>query len=85
MWFYGIIDFDDELLASLDEDGYIKLFSEGEVFYKKQTIVVSRDPLIRLHADIFLLSYQTMLRDAEVRNSTFLSLLKQGLKGNLSV
>jgi hypothetical protein len=85
MWFYGIIDFDDELLASLDEDGYIKLFSEGEVFYKKQPIVVSRDPLIRLHADIFLLSYQTMLRDAEVRNSTFLSLLKEGLKGNLSV
>ncbi len=85
MWFYGIIDFDPELRAFLKEDGYIRLFSEGEVYYKKQSIVVTMEPLVESHADIFLLSYQTMLQDAEIRNSTFLTLLKEGLKGNLSV
>lgn len=85
MWFYGIIDFDSELRASLTEDGYIRLFSEGEVYYKKQPIVVTMNPPVKSQADIFLLSYQTMLQDAEIRNSTFLTLLKEGLKGNLSI
>ena len=85
MWFYGIIDFDAELRAFLKEDGYIRLFSVGEVYYKKQSIVVTMEPLIESNADIFLLSYQTMLQDAEIRNSTFLTLLKEGLQGNLSV
>jgi hypothetical protein len=85
MWFYGIIDFDAELRAFLKEDGYVRLFSEGEVYYKKQSIVVTMEPLIESNADIFLLSYQTMLQDAEIRNSTFLTLLKEGISGHLSV
>ena len=85
IWFYGIIDFDDELLASLIEREYTPLFSEGTVYYKKQPISVSLRPLVTKDADIFILSFEAMLSDAEIRNQTFLSLLKEGLKGNQSV
>ena len=85
IWFYGIIDFDDELLASLIEREYTPLFSEGTVYYKKQPISVSLRPRVTKDADIFILSFEAMLSDAEIRNQTFLSLLKEGLKGNQSV
>ncbi len=85
IWFYGIIDFDDELLASLIEREYTPLFSEGTVYYKKQPISVSLRPLVTKDADIFVLSFEAMLSDAEIRNQTFLSLLKEGLKGHQSV
>jgi hypothetical protein len=85
IWFYGIIDFDDELLASLIEREYTPLFSEGTVYYKKQPISISLRPLVTKDADIFILSFEAMLSDAEIRNQTFLSLLKEGLKGNQSV
>lgn len=85
IWFYGIIDFDDELLASLIEREYTPLFSEGTVYYKKQPISVSLRPLVTKDADIFILSFEAMLSDAEIRNQTFLSLLKEGLKGHQSV
>jgi hypothetical protein len=84
IWFYGIIDFDDELLASLIEREYTPLFSEGTVYYKKQPISISLRPLVTKDADIFILSFEAMLSDAEIRNQTFLSLLKEGLKGNQS-
>ena len=82
IWFYGIIDFDDELIASLLEDKYTPLFSEGTVYYKKQPIIISLRPQVSSDADIFLLSFETMLADAEIRNQTFLRLLMEGLKGN---
>jgi hypothetical protein len=80
IWFYGIIDFDKEFIASLIEDGYVMLFSEGEMFYKPQDIVLNPDTLEKKFADIFLLSYDAMLRDAESRNSTFLDILRNGIR-----
>jgi hypothetical protein len=80
IWFYGIIDFDKEFIASLLEDGYVELFSEGEMFYKNQDIILNPDTREKKFADIFLLSYDAMLRDAESRNSTFLDILRNGIK-----
>jgi hypothetical protein len=80
IWFYGIIDFDREFKASLIESGYVKLFSTDDLFYKSQEIVVNMDSLEKKYADIFLLSYDAMLSDAEARNSTFLNILKSSIK-----
>lgn len=84
IWFYGIIDFDSEFKASLKESGFTKLFSNGDLYYKNQEIVINPDTEeIRL-ADLFLLSYDAMLDDAESRNATFLRILKQGIKKSAS-
>ena len=81
IWFYGVVDFDKEFIATLIEDEFIKLFSTGEVYYKAQKISINPDnPENSKIADIYILSYKTMLDDAESRNSTFLNILKKSIK-----
>jgi len=82
IWFYGIIDFDSEFKASLIENGYVMLFSEGELYYKSQEIVLNPDTMEKCNADIFLLSFKSMIDDAEIRNATFLKILKDGMMQN---
>lgn len=80
LWFYGIIDFSPEFRASLIESGFTRLFSTGELFYRRQEIVLNTETLEKEYADLFLLSYETMLEDATARNSTFLQILKESIK-----
>jgi len=81
IWFYGIVDFDKEFITALNEDEFTKLFSTGEVYYKGQKISVDPDnPENSKIADLYILSYKTLLDDAESRNSTFLSILKKSIK-----
>jgi len=84
IWFYGIVDFDKEFITALVEDEFTKLFSTGEVYYKGQKISVDPDkPEDNKIADLYILSYQTMLDDAESRNSTFLDILKKSIKAKI--
>ena len=80
LWFYGIIDFSPEFRASLIESGFTRLFSTGELFYRRQEIVLNPETLEKEYADLFLLSYETMLEDATARNSTFLQILKESMQ-----
>jgi len=84
IWFYGIVDFDNEFIATLIEDEFTKLFSKGEVYYKAQKISADpNNPGDNKIADLYILSYQTMLDDAESRNSTFLDILKKSIKAKI--
>ncbi|KAA6439542.1 ATP-binding protein [Dyadobacter flavalbus] len=82
IWFYGIVDIDDEFKVSLLEDKYVELFSCGTVFYKEQSIITDLDKRTEIPVGLYVLSFEAFLRDAEVRNSTFLNLLKEELKGS---
>ena len=82
IWFYGIVDFDDEFKVSLLEDKYIELFSCGTVFYKEQPIITDLETKTEIPVGLYVLSFDAFLKDAEVRNSTFLNLLKEELKAN---
>jgi len=82
IWFYGIVDFDDEFKVSLLEDKYIELFSCGTVFYKEQPIIIDLETKTEIPVGLYVLSFDAFLKDAEVRNSTFLNLLKEELKAN---
>jgi len=82
LWFYGIIDFDKEFEASIREDGFKPLYSKGELFCKPQDIVLDLETMQSVTVDLFLLSYDAMLSDAEARNYTFLNILKEGFKAN---
>jgi len=84
IWFYGIVDFDKEFISALIEDEFTKLFSTGEVYYKAQKVSPDPDnPEDSKIADLYILSYKTMLDDAESRNSTFLNILKKSIKANI--
>lgn len=80
IWFYGIVDFDKEYIASLIESGYTKLFSHGDIFYKKEKVITDPNTYETKEIDVYILEYETVLKDAEKRNSTFLEILKNSIK-----
>lgn len=81
IWFYGIVDFDQEMEDSLFEDGWKPLYSKDKMYYKRQPIKASNGCMCE--ADMFVLSHKTMWEDAEHRNSTFLKILQSEFKNSV--
>ena len=81
IWFYGIVDFSDELIRSLVELEFIPLYSTGKLFYKEFPILpFSSDLTQKIPGSFFILDYKAFIDDAECRNSTFLKILKAGFQ-----
>lgn len=81
IWFYGIVDFDDEFKISLLEDKYTRLYSTDSVFYKEQPIILEIEkPNESIPVGLYIMSFDAFINDASSRNSTFLNLLKENLK-----
>ena len=79
IWFYGITDIDQEFRRSLIEDEFKELFSHGAMFYKSQPIIYD-DNKEKFPVDLYIMTYNTFIQDAESRNSTFLRILKESVK-----
>lgn len=81
IWFYGIVDFNLELVTALVEDSFIPLYSNGHLFYKEYEILPdANNHSYKVPAGIFVLDYDAFINDAEARNSTFLKILKSGFE-----
>ena len=77
-------DFDDEFVRVLKEEEYLEVYSEGKYFYKESNIIPDIiKPEIKVPISINLISFDSLILDAKSRNSTFLELLKEGLKETL--
>jgi hypothetical protein len=77
IWFYGIVDIDLEFETSLLEDEFVTLYSNGKLFYREYPIIPNpNDKDTKIPVGIFILDYTSIINDAEVRNNTFLNLLK---------
>ena len=83
LWFYGIVDIDAEFRKSLKEEKFVELYSSGSVYYKEHEALLD-DEVTRVPIGLFILSYEAFLDDAELRNNTFLEVLKTGLSKVLS-
>lgn len=83
IWFYGIVDFDNEFIRSLKEEKYLEIFSKDKYFYKEHEIIPDYDENARIPIGLNLLSFKAFMDDAETRNSTFLNILKDGIKSKL--
>jgi hypothetical protein len=79
IWFYGISDIDSEFRISLLEDGFKELFSHGQMFFKPQDIIVE-DESNPFRVDLFVMTYDSLIDDAENRNNTFLRVLKSAIR-----
>ena len=74
IWFYGCLDINEEIKQDLKNKysgRWKKIFSTGDIYIQSTTILENTISL-----DLFLLSYQTLGDDAEIRNKTFLNILK---------
>ena len=81
IWFYGIVDFDNEFTRALVEEGYTELFSKGTVFYKEQpTRPDVNDLSYIVPVGLFVMSFDAFIKDAEAKNATFLNVLKHQIK-----
>jgi hypothetical protein len=80
IWFYAITDIDEEFKRSLREDRFVELYSRGTMFYKQQPIVLDND--CEQFIDLYVMTYDGLIGDAEIRNSTFLAILKDGIRNS---
>ena len=84
MWFFGIVDFDDELLVEMEE-GWTPIYSKGQVYYRQEMVLpVDKDLKkisdVKIPVPITLMSFDALIGDAKARNETFLSILKNSIQ-----
>lgn len=75
IWFYGIVEFDEEFELHLESD-YHQLFSNGKVYYRPKEIVLQKNPRIAVPVGIYIMDFDAVVNDADARNSTFLNIIK---------
>jgi hypothetical protein len=80
IWFYGIVEFDNEFIRSLKEDKFIELYSKDTCYYKEISIIPDNNDNVMIPIGTFILSYKALIEDAESRNGTFLKILKEGIR-----
>lgn len=78
IWYFAIIDIDEDLSQLLQDMRWTPLFSKGLVFY--QDFQVKRSDGISVPTPTCLLSYDAIIKDAATRNHTFLEILKSDIK-----
>jgi hypothetical protein len=78
VWYYAVIEIDDELSQTLQAMNWIPLFSKDKVFY--QDFKVQNPDGQTVLAPTFLLSYNAIIMDAAARNHTFLEILKNDIQ-----
>lgn len=75
IWFYGIIEFSDEVEMQLAGE-YTELFSSGKMYYRETNVAIALNPLITLPIGVFIWDLDAVINDADARNSAFLNLIK---------
>lgn len=85
VWFFGIVDFDPELMVSMTEDKWAQIYSTGTVYYKQlevQPIDKDKKPLSQstVPVPVTLMSFDALVGDAKARNETFLTILRNSIR-----
>lgn len=78
VWYYGIIEIDRELQQMLKDDGWVQMFSKGQVFHKDRKLERADGEIVL--APTTLLSFDAIIDDAAARNHTFLEILKNDMR-----
>lgn len=79
MWFYGIVDMDDQYKLHLKNNGYVPLFSKGSIYYKSKDVYTDLDSNTKVLQNSYLMDYNALVEDADSRNSTFLKIIQNRL------
>jgi hypothetical protein len=83
IWFYAIVEFNDEFMLWLENDRFTQLFSVDTMFYRESEIKLQRDSSEKCNIGIYVLSLDAFINDADVRNSTFLKIVKENFKNRI--
>ena len=80
MWFYGIVEFNDDFKLSLLNDKYRPLYSKDQLYYKENSWRKSLDDPTEYIVGTYILSIDAFINDAKAHNEIFLNILKEGFK-----
>jgi hypothetical protein len=78
IWFYGIIEFNDDIEEHLAGE-YKELYSSGKMYYRETKVAITinkTEEKLRLPIGVFIWDIDAVINDAGARNSAFLSLIK---------
>jgi hypothetical protein len=76
IWFYGIVEIDEDYEFHLSDENYNKLYSNGKLYYKSTEVTLQLNPAIKAPMGIFIMDFDAVVNDADARNSTFLNIIK---------
>lgn len=79
VWYFGIIEINDQLSRFLRSTRWTPLFSKGRVFYQEFEVERGADGVV-VPMPTCLLSYEALIDDAAARNHTFLEILKSDIR-----
>lgn len=78
MWFYGIVEFNDEFKLSLLNSKYAPLYSKDQLYYKENSWRKSLEDPTEYIVGTYILSIDAFIKDAKAHNEIFLNILKNG-------
>ena len=88
IWYFGVLDFDQETVDALDEDDWMPLYSRGVSFYKELSVYPVDADLHKISnrkcpMPTTLISFEALCKDARDRNETFMKILKDSIQTTL--
>lgn len=78
VWYFGIVEIDEDYGRLLQSMNWTPLFSKGQAYYTEHK--VWRPDGSSVPVPTCLISYETVIEDAALRNHTFLEILKSEIK-----
>lgn len=76
MWFYGIVEFDENFEGYLVNQGFNPLFSTGSVYFRSKEIFTDKTKSYGVIQNAYMMDYKALVEDANSRNETFLKILQ---------
>ena len=77
IWFYAIVEFNDELKLYLENNNYTALYSADIMYYTEGKKRLSLNETNYVNIGYYILSIDAFINDADIRNSTFLNIVKE--------
>jgi hypothetical protein len=77
IWYYAVVEVDEDFEASLKQQRFLPVFSAGKVYYQE---FVTDGPKGAVPTPVYVLSYDAVVEDARSRNHTFLEILRDGMR-----
>ena len=84
MWFYGIVDFDDQYEMHLRDNYFNPLFSNGKIYFRSKPVSLDLTSSQSVIQNAYILDFSAMVEDANSKNSTFLKILQHSFENESS-
>lgn len=78
VWYYGIVDIDEDFQTSLEEANYLRVYSEGDSFYGSERIKKKDNSFMPIVVQ--LMSTEALISDARKRNEAFMDVLRKSIQ-----